>query len=178
MMQKGFTLVEVLVAVVLVLICGGIVAQLFIGHNRLYRVETAELNITNDARVALDDIDNYVLQANRVLASYSTFTSDAQTLILQIQSVNAANALIAGYDNVVFYLDNGSLYREVFPNGLSARPAGIKKLASNVNDLEFTYNNASFPLVTSVATDISLQEDAGVQTRAITVSSQALLRNY
>jgi len=155
------------------------VTNLFIGQNRIYKVETAELNITGDSRTSLDDIDNFVRQTTRVLASYSTYVGGPQVLILQIQAINSSNQLLPGvYDYVVYYLSGTNLLRQIFPNVASARPAIIKKLASNVNSLNFTYDNVNFTLVRTVTTDITLQENSGVQNRAITISSKSTLRNY
>jgi prepilin-type N-terminal cleavage/methylation domain-containing protein len=177
--QKGFTLIEMVLVIVLVAICGWVAVDMFIGQNRIYKVQTAELNVTSDARGALDDVDNHVRAANRVLDDYTTYSSGPTELVLQIISVDASNEIIpATFDNVVFYLDGTNFFREVFPNALSSRAAGTKKLASNVNSLLFTYNDISFPLVTAVTTDMTIQEDAGIQTRSITISSKSTLRNY
>ena len=177
--QKGFTLIEVLVVVAISVVCIVVLSSLFIGQNRIYRVETAELNVTADARQAVDDIDNYVRLATRTQSSYSTYTASSNVLILKIQSVNASNQLIAGtFDYVVYYLSGTSLLRQIFSDATSSRSNGIKKLANNVNGLSFTLNNVDYSLVTQVTTDITIQENAGVQTRAITLSSKSRLRNY
>jgi prepilin-type N-terminal cleavage/methylation domain-containing protein len=177
--QNGFTLIELVVVIALVAITSLVLLDLFIGHNRLYQTQTSELNVTGDARTALDDISAFVRSANRAQAVYSSFTADSQVLILQIQSVNASNQLIpATFDYAVFYLSSGNLLREVFPDATSTRAGGVKELANNVVDLEFTYNNVDFTQVTEVSTDITVEEDAGIQNRSITLSSQARLRSY
>jgi len=177
--KSGFTLIEVVIVIGLVSVCSIILSQLFIGQNRLYNSETAELDITGDARTALDDIDSYVRQSNRALSSFSTYTAGSQVLILQIQSINSSNQLIAGtFDNVVYYLSGSGLFRQVFPNVASSRSAITKKLASGVNSLTFTYNNADYSLVTEVQVDTTVQENVSGQTRSITLSSKAKLRNY
>ena len=178
MKNQGFTIIEMVVVIGLVIITGGVVASLFIGQNRIYQSETAELNITGDARSALDDIDNYVRSATRTMSSYSTYTASSQVLILKIQSINGSNQLAPGlYDYVVYYLSSGSLMRQVFPDAGSSRPATTKKLASNVNSLAFTYNNGDYSLVTEVTTDLTLQQN-GQQVRSFTLSSKSTLRDY
>ncbi len=177
--QKGFTLIEMLLVIVLVVIASGVIVNLFIGQNRLSRLEMAELNITNDARTTLDDVDNYVRSATRVVADHNGYNTGADTLVLQIQSVNASNQLVgAAFDHVVFYLDGTNLYREVFPHASSVRVATVKKLANNVNGLAFTYDNPNFLLAREITTDLTLEEDAGMTNKSITVSSKSTLRNY
>ena len=179
MRQRAFSLIEIVIVIAIVGVCGLVIADLFIGHNRLYKTETAELNITGDARESLDDVDNFVRLANRTLSSYSTYTAGPQVLILQIQSINASNQLIAGtYDNVVYYMVGSNFFRQIFPDAASSRIATTKKLGSNVNSLVFTYNNVNYTLVTQVTTDLTVQENAGLQSRAITLSSKSKLRNY
>ncbi len=175
----GFTLIEMVIVIALVAIASMVLADMFVSHNRLYRTQTAELNVTGDARTALDDIDSYVRQANRTMESYSTYTAGSQVLILQIQSINSSKQLIsATYDYVVYYLVSGSLYRQVIPNAASTRTAVTKKIANNVTALTFTYNDANYPQVTKVTTDMTLLENAGIQNRTISISSQASLRSY
>jgi len=179
MKSQGFTLLEIIMVILFVAIIGLVGSELFIGQNRVYKIETAELNINANARLALDDIDNYVRLANRTLDSYSIYTAGSQILILKIQSVNASDQLLpAVYDYVVFYLSSSDLYREVFPDAASSRTAVTKRLASNVNSLNFSYNNVDYSLVKEVTTDLTLQEDAGIQNRAITISTKSILRNY
>ena len=177
--QAGLTLIEIVIVVGLTAVGMVVLTSLFIGQNRLYQTETAELNVTADARIAIDDIDSYVRQANRTQSSYSTFTAGPQVLILQIQSINSSNQLIAGtFDYVIFYLAGNNLLRQVIPNATSSRAAVTKKLAANVSGLVFAYSNADFSLVTEVTTDITVQELASGQTKSITLSSKAKLRNY
>ena len=179
MRNRGFTLIEMLVVIALVAVVGIMVAEMFFGQHKLYQAQFSELIVLNDARSALDEIDNYVRGANHVLDVYNTFTSDSDTLILQVQSIDATNQLVPGaYDVVVFYLQAGGLYREVIPNVASVRPATIKQLAGNVTALNFVYNDANFTLVSEVNTTLTATNTNPTQTRSATISSKSHLRNY
>lgn len=175
----GFTLIEAIICIALVAAGSLVLSAMFLSQTKLYGSQTSELDVTNSVRTALDDIDNYVRQSYRVVSSYSTYSAGSQVLILQIQSVNSSNQLIAGtYDYVVYYLDSGNIYRQVFADASSSRASLTKLVASNVTALTFTYNNASFPSVSEVATSITAAEAGGHQTRSVTTDSKARLRDY
>ena len=177
--NKGFTLIELVVVIALVATTVVVLVNLFIGQNRIYKTQTAELNVANDTRASLDDIDAYARQSRRVLANYQTWNTGAQALVLEIQSINASAQLIPGtYDTVVYYLTGPNFYRQVFPNSASGRTAQTKKLAGNVTGLVFTYNNLDPTLASEITVDLTIQESAGQQTRSITASSKSYLRNY
>ena len=177
--EQGFTLIEVTVVIGLVALSSFVLADLFLGQNKIYKTQTAELNISNDARASLDQIDSYVRQSMRALSSFDVYSAGPQVLILQIQSVNLSDQLLPGtFDHVVIRLDGTNLYSEVFPHAASGRSAGLRKLASNVTGLAFTYDSSDFAMVRRITTDITIQEPATYQTRAITISSTSKLRNY
>jgi type II secretory pathway pseudopilin PulG len=174
----GFSLVEAVIVIALVVVLSIVVVNMFIGQNRIYKTQTAELGVNAGARNSLDDIDAFVRGSSTALGSYTTYTAGPQVLILQIQSIDVQNKLIAGtFDHVVYYLLGTDLIREIFPNAASTRSAGTKQLARNVNGLVFTYNNSNFSLVTEIDTDLTIEDNAGVQNRSITLSSKSRIRN-
>ncbi len=175
----GFTLIEALIVILIFGIGMIVLSNMFLSQNRLYRSQNAELNITSSVRTALDDLDNYIRQANHTLASYSSYTASAQTLILKIQSVNSSKTLIPStYDYVVYSLSGGKLTRQIIADAGSTRVSGSKLLASNVTTLAFTYNNANYALVTEVSTNLTCSESTGIQTRSFNANSKSKLRNF
>ncbi len=181
MKQKGFTLVELIVSVSLFLIVSLFLGYLVTYQFLIYNTQITELNITHDARTALDDIDDYVRQSNRVVANYDSYTTGSQILVLQIKSIDSSNQLIgATYDNVVFYSSGSDLFRQVFPNSHSSRLAVTKKLATNVdtNNFSFSYDNLDYFLVKQITTSMAIKQNVGNKIKSITLYSQTKLRNY
>ncbi len=177
--SAGFTLVEIIVAIGIFAIIILFLPYLGVYHYWIYNTQIAQFDVISDARGTLDDMDSYVRQSNRVISNYLTYTTDSQTLILQIQSIDPSNNLIAGtYDNVVFYLSGSDFFRQVFPSANSKRLAATKKLASNVTEITFSYDNLNYSLVQQVTTTISVQQNLGKDIKSATLSSQAKLRNY
>lgn len=177
--SRGFTLIEVLLVILMMGFGLIVLTNMFLSHNKIYRSQSTKLNITGSVRFALDDIDNYVRQAYRTLASYGSFTASSQTLILQIQSVNSSERLIANtYDYVIYYLSGNNLMREIVADAGSARVSSTRLVAANVSNLVFSLNNGNYPLVTEVATNITCSESAGPQTLSFTADSKSKLRSY
>src|SRR3989338_7912459 len=112
--QRGFTLIEIVVVIALVAFASFVLVDLYFGQNQIYKTQTAELNITNDARAALDEVDLFARQATSVLSTHNTYTTGPQTLILEVQSVNSSSQLItASFDKVIFYYSSNALYRVI-----------------------------------------------------------------
>jgi len=179
--EQGFTVVELLVALPIVVAVAFFLAYLVGYQYKMYNTQSAELAINADARRALDEIDGYVRQANRVASDYSSYATGPQTLVLQLPAVDGSGQAITGvYDNLAVYLSDTTLVSQLFAGAGSSRQASTKNLASNVDtaNFSFTYDNASYALVTQVQTNLSLLQNYGGQTRAISVSSKATLRNY
>ncbi|OGE82788.1 MAG: hypothetical protein A3B10_03895 [Candidatus Doudnabacteria bacterium RIFCSPLOWO2_01_FULL_44_21] len=175
----GFTLIEMIIVVFLVGSLSLVVASLFFGQDKIYHTQMMELGVTNDARMALDDIDAFVRMTDVLVSSQGGYTLGAQTLILQIPSINASSQIIpATYDYVVYSLSGSNLDRIIMPDDASSRVSTTKRVASRVNGLVFTYDNANPNLVKYVTTNITTQEAyPGVPNKSITLSSKSKLRN-
>jgi prepilin-type N-terminal cleavage/methylation domain-containing protein len=178
MSQRGFTLIEMIIVIGIMSVVMVVLSQMFLGTERTYRTQNAELNVNFAARSTLDDIDAYVRQATKALGTYTTYTAGPSVLILEIPSVNSSNQLVPGtYDKVVFTFSANRVERIVIADAASTRLSNTKLLADNVTDLTFTYNNADFAQVTKVQTDISVIETSGRDTRSIDVSTISYMRN-
>jgi len=178
MSQRGFTLIETVIVIALVVIMSFVLTELYLGHNRIYQTQNAELNVNYSARMALDEIDEAVRQANVVEDAYGGYTTGAQTMVLAVQAYNASEHLVPGvYDHIIFYVDGSRLIRQIVPDPASSRPAQTKQIAENLSGLVFSYDQPVLADTTAVRTDLTIQAQAGHEVRAITVSSQARLRN-
>lgn len=176
--SDGFTLVEMLVVVALLGALMLVLTEFFLGSNRVYQTQSAELGVNMSARTALDDIDIYVRQATQVVSSFGSYATGPSQLILQVQSVNSSGQLVPGeYDHVVFHLNGQTLYRDITPSSASAREAGSKAIGTDIQSLNFTYDNASLPQVSAVTTDLTVSKNMGRDTQRIVISSKARIRN-
>jgi len=179
MNQKGLTLIEVIISLGLLGFISVLIIGIYLSQNSLYKSQSLELKVNQEARSALDTIDSQIRLGNRVTATFGTFSTGPEALILKIQSINAQQQLIGGiYDYAVVYKLGADLFLEIHPDATSSRKTLVTKLASGVNTVSFTYNNADLNLVTEVSTALSLTHTNSGYNRSINASSRAKLRNY
>jgi prepilin-type N-terminal cleavage/methylation domain-containing protein len=176
--NAGFTLIETIIVLGLVAVLSVALGEIFIGQYKIYKIEFSELIVQFEARQALDEVTNQVRSAHYVLDEHEEYATGSQTLILQVQSINAANQLIPGvFDIVLINLDGKSLTREIIPDEQSVRPAQSKQLSGNVTSLNFSYNSEVLEQVTEVETGLSVTDENVYQNRTFSASSKARLRN-
>lgn len=176
--KSGFTLVEAIIVIAIFAALSIVLVSVLLSQHRLYRTQSAELNINDEARSSLDDIDAHIRLANKALANYSAYTSGPQTLILEIPAINSLNQIVTGaYDHVVYYLSLTTLNKVIIADAASSRVSQTVPLSVGVTAVNFNFNNQNFDLVSEISTSLSLLESAGLFNRTITVSSNSRLRN-
>jgi len=184
MIQKGFTLIEILISLSIIIALTFFLAYLVFYQYWLYNTQNAEIDIINNARLALNTIDDYVRQSNEVLSSYSTYQTNSQTVILQLNSIDASSQIISGsYDTVVCYLSGTDLLIQLFPDQNSSRVAFTKKLATNidVNNFSFAYDDPNYSSAEQVTTNLAISvfvPSFEQQNKSISLSSKSKLRNH
>ena len=183
MKERGFTLIEIVVVIFLAMIVLLALFTLFDRHGDLYNYQQALMRASGSNRTAFNEINKYVLQSYRVLASQevnSTFyASDINTMVLQIPAVNNSGDIIANtYDYAVFDLDGAELKQIVQANAASSRLSLDRQLSDNVTSLVFSYDSLDFSAVKKVTVDIATSSASGRQNASSELAQQILLRNY
>lgn len=159
LINNGFTLVETVIVIALTAVMMLALTNLYINFNTLYVFQQTLIATAQSAGSAMNAVHAAILPANQVPASHTfasgTLSSDADTIVLELPTVNTSGAIIAGtYDHIAFYLTGTDLYQLIEANAASARVSGTKKVASLVESLTFTYDDPDFTKVKSVETDI------------------------
>jgi Tfp pilus assembly protein PilV len=178
----GFTLVEVVIAILLfVLLIGGIV-KLYTTYSTLYRVQKSQMDVTHSASTLENEVHAAVLQADAIIASHTfsgtSYTSGSTTVILELPSITSAGDTIAStYDYIVFYASTTNAYEVISLGTGSVRPGGTRHLSSSISNLTFTYNNASPALATSTDASVTTRGTVKNQTITTTVHQKTYLRN-
>ena len=178
MRNRAFTLVEVVITLGIAVTMLIVLLQFFISTNKQFAFQKTFVEVAQGADDVALAVAELALPAGQVLASRTfgttTYQSGAQTLVLEIPSIDSSGAVISGtYDYAVFYVAAGKLYRITAVGSGSARKPGTRLMSENVTALTFTYDNVTFANVTSVT--VSVTTAAGGTTH--TVTQDIRLRN-
>ncbi len=182
--QQGFTIMELVVVIALcsVLLLG--LLALFDWHSKVFTLEQADVRATGSVRSVMNNMTKYVaqgitLESSRTISG-TTYTTDADTVIVKIPSVDSSGNVIAStYDYVAYNLSNGSVTQVIEAGSGTVRTAGSKLLAENVQSFSLTYDNATAALATYVVVDIQTRVTTKGTSAATARSTDTIfLRNH
>lgn len=154
--QKGFSLVELLIYLVLFLLILGSILQIFESHRSTYASGEKKMDAQQNARVAMDEIARQLRMAGYFPENFdSNSGNDLDANAIQVATDTALAVLGdadgSGTSNVfLFCLDGSNLRRGKGTNGVANAYtcSSGEILAQNITSLRFTYydsNNASLP---------------------------------
>ena len=179
---KGFTLIETVIVIAITTMALFALVNLFILFNATYGYQQAFIATAGAAGTAMNALEAAVLPARRVLASRdfsgTAYASGPTALVLELPAIDSSGDIIPEMsDYVAFYTSGAILYRLTEANAGSARASGVKQLSATLNSLAFTYDNADFTQVTSVAADLETRALSKEQTVRSRLTGQWYLRN-
>lgn len=145
--SAGVTLIETVIVIGIFAALLSVIFSMYSGYMRLHTYNKAVLATAGSATIAANDLQDLVLQANRIATSATisgtVYTSDASTLVLELPSIDSSGAALAGkYDFVAFYVSGGKFYRVVSVDPASSRIPRSRTLSEAVTSVTFTYNSA------------------------------------
>ena len=180
--QVGFTLIETIVAIAIMTIVLAALLVLITNFYKVFNAQQSTARVSGSATIAGNELQAKITQATQIVSSSTIsgtlYTTDSDTLVLELPSINGSGAVIAGtYDYAVFYVSSGALYERVQPNGASSRPTIYKQLSNSISSASFTYNNGDVTQANKVDIDILMQLNAGRTTSTHRLKQTLYLRN-
>jgi Tfp pilus assembly protein FimT len=147
--KRGFSLVELLVAIAMGIIVVGVVAASFINGwgNQVSQEIYSELQ--RSARFTVDEISNQTWNATTVVSSLTsggtTYHSDSSTLVLRLPPLDANDNIIAGDDYIIFRKVGSNTERLIIADASSVRASFTTPLTLNkdTGSLQLKYYDAS-----------------------------------
>jgi prepilin-type N-terminal cleavage/methylation domain-containing protein len=181
--RQGFTLVEVIIAISIFVIVMLAFFNLYLGYSNIYNSQQQLFNIAVSASGALNEMQNLILQADKVVQSYNfsgtIYSSTATTLVIELPSTTSGGDIVVGkYDYVAIYTTGTKAYRLILADPASSRISGLKQLSDTVLSLTFTYDTSSVAIAKKVDIDMQTQGKTGLRTQTYHLHQQVYLRNY
>lgn len=181
-MQRAFTLVETVIVIALFLIVVLGITQLYTVFGQVITAQNSSINATLDGSAVVDAVRAASLQADQVVLSHTfsgvSYSSGTTTAIFELPAIDATGAIIPNtFDYIGLYASSTTVYRVIDAAAGSSRISGAKVLTDSLDALTFTYDNASFPSVTSVIVDATTTAVVKGQTTKVYLRGYTYLRN-
>lgn len=181
-MSRAFTLIEVVITIALFAIVMFGMAQLYIVYGRVVISQKAAISVALDGSSIMDTAQEVARQADHVVSTHTfsgvAYTSGTTTAVFELPAYDVSGTILTNtYDYIGISASGTSVYRLIDAANGSARVSGKKQIAKVLNGLSFTYDNASFPSVTSVIVDATTSATTRGQTSQMHLHEHFYLKN-
>ena len=181
-LEKGFTMIEALIAIAIFLVLSAAVAKLFLTYFTLYNVQQSTIDVVHSASTLENAVHTAAMQADAIVSSRAfsgvTYTTGSTTLILRLPSITSSGDIIANtYDYELFYASSTNAYQIISLGTGSARMGGTRRLSNSISNLTFLYNNGTPSQSTSVDALVSTRGTYKNHTVDTTVRQKTHFRN-
>jgi len=174
--NRGLTLIEMLIGLVIVSVLIVAVLSLYSKGQQNFMNGNIHADLVEGTRYPFAWIARDVKTATKVAASWGSYTTSANTLVLQVPSVDANGLIIditAHSDYFIYRRFNNKLQRIIdAKGGVSARADSSRYLADDLAGLSLTYYDSS-------DNQLSSGFDTAASVRvALTTSRKGFQRNF
>lgn len=147
--KRGFTVIETLIAIGLSISIGLVISQTFFDGWQSQLTQEAYSELQRASRFTVDEISEQVWNASTVISATTlnstTYTSDADTLVLRLSPLDGSNNILTGDDFIIIDKNGARVERLVSPLGGSMRSSWQSPLGLSLENsvLLFQYFNAA-----------------------------------
>ena len=139
--MKGFTLIEVLVAMGIATVAGVLLLVIIVNSAGLFTDQSSKVSAGLGVNDAFSRIKASIKQASAI-----SDQSGSNQLVLKVSSLDSAGNIIKNtYDDFIFMADQKNLRFKIIPNPSSFRRNEDSILAGNVDSINFQYFNSVSP---------------------------------
>ncbi len=185
----NISLLELLVAGSILSIISVLVGAIYFAHFRIFSNQSSAIDVSTQNKLALKEVSNQIRQSESIVNTCpdcGSDTTNAVTLILRLWPLDGTGEPIdpagTNYDYYVFKRDptnDTKFIRLTYAYALSSRKNGTHVVATNINNLSFTYDNPTPASAAQVTVSVSTTATGTATNKVQTTveSSKANLRN-
>jgi len=185
---RGFTLIEMLIGLAIISLLIVAILSFYSKGQQQFMNQNIQSDVLEKSRYPLALIARDVKSAAQVAATWGSYTTSSNTLVLEVPSVDSSGLIIdvnSQFDYVIYRVFNRKLERIYdAKEGVSARVDGSRNLADDITGLSITYYDASdatlssnFATAASVRVSLSTARKGFRRTFQESMNSKFKLRN-
>ncbi len=190
---SAFSLVELVTSMAIFGLIALMVGSIYLAHFRLFSNQNKIIDVSNENKIALDEITNQIRESKAVVATCPNCAPDDTTdllnqpsskIVLELWPLNQNGEPFepagSAFDYVVYKrdaVDNTKLVKKVIPDAASTRRQDEDVLIKEVDLLSFTFNSTIASQVSQVETTITTKGSTTNKTHTVTESTKTILRN-
>jgi len=186
--RAGFSLLEALIALTILTIMIGAILSFYAKGQQTFINESAQAEAIEQTRYPLAWITRDVKLSTAIEASWGSYATSADTLILRVPSVNSSGLIIdleTSWDRVIYRIDGNRLVRIVDAlDGVSARVDRTRVLGDGMASLAFAYYDGGGAVLstnlnsaTSVQPTLTARRHGSQRTFTESLNTKVKLRN-
>ncbi len=183
-MTRGFTLLEIVVAMAIAVIILTALSSIFIVQYNLYFLGSTSVDLNSSLTATLRAMEEFGTSARAIVNTRdfggTNFTTSNTTLVLALPSVDPGGNPLPQTDYVVFFRDpvqGQKLWMQIDADATSSRRDLTKLFSDLTNILQFSYNKSNPAEATIVEVFVSLRKVAKGNPQETSGRTSIFLRN-
>lgn len=189
--SKGWSLLEVLIAVTVAAVAGGLLINLMVSSNKLFFDQSAQISHGLSLNQAVLEITDLIKSSSGIATQYPVqgapqYVSDGDTLVIKLPSIDGNGSVIDSvFDYAVIEADQSKpevLRKQIFNDNSSTRNSENKVLSTALDSVAFSYLDVNNGIVTPdqsarVGFTIILSTTSGFSENESSASSTVNIKN-
>jgi prepilin-type N-terminal cleavage/methylation domain-containing protein len=170
-MNRGFSLIEVLVASAIGLMAGTFLVSILVNETGIFYKQNSIVTTGLSINQLSEKLTQTIKEATAVVVAYpetgqAQHSSSANKAVIKLISYNNQGVLEGVYDYTIVYQDSNKLIKQVILGTGSTRPGGTEVLSTVLDSLTFSYLNnldqiVPIPQATKIKAVINTKSSTG-----------------
>lgn len=173
--KKGFTLLELMLVLALIVVVLGIIYPFFTSNNRTLNETTVKSELQQEGAQIIESITKNLMEANRIESI--TSVDGTNSLYVNICTINNFTLRLEKEDGTSYYIGyvvNNEKFQEH-----DSRTGNTKELSTNIHDVKVeSIDGTAFSTAKGIKLTLTFSKKAGGRDIQYSISTNIRFRNY